>query len=178
MEKYRKLIVILGTICLLIALIVFLNKTPDFDELYHSNDYYMEQSDYQKIITFEIDLTNPETAINKKIKIDNECCLEIISLRLLENGQYDIVFNSIGNIENGEGIIYTANYYVIDNKENYIETKTSFISNDNENWYPSSWNGFDGNGDSFGYSIEKDNVKNKKHCLIKISNLNRIEFKK
>lgn len=46
MKKYWKLIVILGTVCLLIALIVFLNKTPDFDELYNSNDYYMEQSDY------------------------------------------------------------------------------------------------------------------------------------
>lgn len=179
MKKYAIFTFFLGVISLLIILPIFLKKTSDFYLLLNSNQYYIEQSEYHESVTFELDLTKPQSEIGKIISIDNGCYLEIVSLAFIDtNEQYEIVFNSIGNTIKDINVIYTGNYYVKDGDKTFIETHTNFVSNDDENWYPSSWSGFSESGDSFGFSIDADKVKNKEKCSIEILNLNCIKFNK
>ena len=123
-------------------------------------------------------LTNPEAEIDRKIEIDDNCYFEIVALQLQSNNQYTIVFESYGNNVDNPKYIYTANYYNFQNDKVFITSKTDLISNKDENWYYSSNTYFQDNGDSFGFNIESDIVKNKENCMIEISNLNYIEFKK
>lgn len=177
MKKYKSLVLILGIIILLVVTVVLLNNDKKENNfLFGSDQYYFVQTEYLKTIDFNLDLTNPEAELGRKIEINDGCYLEITSLDLLDNGQYDICFKSIGNTLDGLNIVYTANYYTHENDQISITSNTDFISNGGEKWYHSSYKEFKNNGDSFGFSIENQKVKNKKNCLIEISNLNYIKF--
>mgnify|MGYP005797627921 FL=1 len=179
MKKHRLLIIGILCICIIITLIfIWYKRTHKFSYFFTSNEYTIEQSKSDKIIKFNLDLTNPEAEIDRKIEIDDNCYFEIVALQLQSNNQYTIVFESYGNNVDNPKYIYTANYYNFQNDKVFITSKTDLISNKDENWYYSSNTYFQDNGDSFGFNIESEIVKNKENCVIEISNLNYIEFKK
>lgn len=177
----KKRYLIIGAICICIAVILFLiwyQRTHEFYYFFTSNKYMIKQSDTNKTISFTVDLTNPEDEIGKKIVITDNCYFEIIDLKLQNNGQYTILFKNYGNKSSNPKFIYTANYYDFQDDKVYIKGKANLTSNEDEKWYRSSWTSFQDNGDSFGYNIESDMVKNKENCFIEISNLNYVEFVK
>lgn len=177
MKKYRSIICGVVIFALLFIWFVYINNDyiqycfNGMNYQYYSNDYYLSQNIYQSTIDFYIDLNNMENEIGKKISIDESCYLEITNLRLLDNGQYDIIIQSHGVVNYNQSILYTANDYY----QNGIDTNTTF-STDDVIWYQSFKASIQNkDGDYFGYSIDKDKIIHKL-CKVTVTNLNRLEL--
>ena len=73
MKKHRLLIIGILCICIIITLIfIWYKRTHKFSYFFTSNEYTIEQSKSDKIIKFNLDLTNPEAEIDRKIEIDDK----------------------------------------------------------------------------------------------------------
>ncbi len=144
---------------------------------FSSNEYSISQTNYDKEIYFDIDLNNIKKEINKKIEIEKDCFLQITDISYYAD-QYEIMFESHGTYNYENGLLYTANKYIFYEDNKFSIENVSMLTSNGMKWYNSSKaHIINKYGDSFSYSISKENISNN-HVYLTLSNLNIIRFKK